>query len=108
MYLCYSTLVDAEDSKKLDRILALCEENNQYIRKVRNTQKTSQMWKAIYWVIIITFAVGGFYFLKPYLNTLTNIYSSIGGEKKEGNSLFQLPDAKTIQGLVDQFKEKQN
>lgn len=99
--------MDAEDSKKLDRILALAEENNEYIKKVRSTQKNTQMFKAIYWVAIITFAVGGFYFLKPYFNTLNNLYSSISGEKKEGTSLFQIPEAKNIQGIIDQITQQQ-
>lgn len=107
IYLCYSSPVDEADSKKLDRILALTEENNEYIKKVRSTQKNAQMFKAIYWVAIITFAVGGFYFLKPYLNTLTSFYSSFGGENKDGTSLFQLPDAKSIQSYIDEFKKQQ-
>ncbi len=107
IYIWYSSPVDEADSKKLDRILALAEENNEYIKKVRSTQKNTQMFKAIYWVAIITFAVGGFYFLKPYFNTLNNLYSSISGEKKEGTSLFQIPEARNIQGIIDQITQQQ-
>ncbi len=94
--------MNPEDSKKLDRILELAEENNAYIRKVRSVQKTSQMFKAIYWVVIITFVLGGFYFVKPYISMLTNVYSKIGGA---GSSALQIPDAKQLQDLVNQLKK---
>ncbi len=101
--------MDSEDKAKLDRVLKLAEENNAYIRKVRSTQKTSQMIKAIYWVVIIVFVLGGFYFLQPYLNTLTSIYTKIGGKStgtSSGTSSFQLPDAKSLQDFVNQIKQQ--
>ena len=98
----YSSLVDEADSKKLDRILALSEENNEYIKKVRSTQKNAQMFKAIYWVVIITFAVGGFYFVKPYINTMMNLYTSTTGKSA---STFSIPDAKQLQDLINQLKQ---
>jgi uncharacterized membrane protein len=94
--------VNPEDSKKLDRILALAEENNAYIRKVRSVQKTSQMFKAIYWVVIITFVLGGFYFIQPYINTLTKFYSGVGSVN---NSFLQGYDTKQLQDIVNQLKK---
>ena len=94
--------MDAEDSKKLDRILALTEENNTYIRKVRSTQKTAQMFKAIYWVAIIVFVLGGFIFVQPYLSALMNLYS---GNTGKTTSSFAVPDATQLQELVKQLKQ---
>lgn len=98
--------MDQEDKKKLDRILELAEENNAYIRRVRSTQKTSQMLKAIYWVIIVLFAVGGFYYIKPYLESVTNLYSNLNGKSGTASSLLNLPDTKQIEGLIKQFQQK--
>jgi len=98
--------MDQEDKKKLDRILELAEENNAYIRRVRSTQKTSQMLKAIYWVIIVLFAVGGFYYIKPYLASLTNLYSSFSGKSGTTNTLLNLPDTKQVESLLKQFKQQ--
>ena len=94
--------MDADDKKKLDRILELAEENNQYIRKVRNSQKTSQMIKAIYWVVVVTFVLGGFYYIQPYIKSLTGIYSATTG--KSAN--FQFSDTAQIQSLLEQFKSQ--
>lgn len=94
--------MNPEDSKKIDRILALAEENNAYVKKLRSVQKTSQMLKAIYWVIIATFVLGGFYFIKPYLDTFTGFYKRVGGAQ---SSALQFPDAKQLQDLVNQLKK---
>ena len=69
--------MDAEDKKKLDRILALAEENNEYVRQVRKGQKTSQMFKAIWWVIGLAVAASAYYSLQPYLGTLSSAYSKV-------------------------------
>ena len=93
--------MDSEYKAKIDRLLKLAEENNDYIRQVRKTQKTAQMWKAIYWVIVITFAVGGFYALKPYISGIANTYSSFTG----GASPFQMTDVKQFQEILNEFKK---
>lgn len=98
--------MDQEDKKKLDRILELAEENNAYIRRVRSTQKTSQMIKAIYWVIIGLFAIGGFYYIKPYLNSMMSLYSSFSGKTGTASTLLNLPDTKQIEGLIKEFQQK--
>ncbi len=92
--------MDTEDRQKLERILKLAEENNEYIRKVRSSQKTSQMIKAIYWVVILVFVLGGFYYVQPYLKTLGSLY-----QKTNGASL-SLPDADQLKELIDQFKQQ--
>ena len=71
--------MDAEDKKKLDRILALAEENNEYVRQVRRGQKTSQMFKAIWWVLGLALAASAYYSLKPYLGTVQDAYSKVQG-----------------------------
>ena len=97
--------MDAEDKKKLDRVLELAEENNKYIRQVRSSQKTSQMIKAIYWVVIIVVALGGFYYVQPYFKSLTSLYSSMSG--KNGGLQFSGSSPAQIQELINQFKSSQ-
>lgn len=66
--------MDPEYKKKINDILFLLEETHTDIKKIRRTQKVSQIFSTIYWVFIIILACGGLYFLQPYLNVL-NIYS---------------------------------
>ena len=106
--------MDPETQRKLDRVLLLTEENNTMLREVRRSQKTAQMMKAIYWVIIIMVTVGSLYFVQPYLGTLTNLYGGLsnnqnaasgdtGAQKPASN--IQIPDVKQLQGLIDQLKK---
>ncbi len=89
--------MDTEDRQKLDRLLKLAEENNDYIRKVRSSQKTSQMIKAIYWVVILVFVLGGFYYIKPYLKTLGSMYDTASGFN------LNVTDAGQLREIIDQF-----
>ncbi len=79
--------MDQELKDKMDKILALVEENNAIIHKVHKSQKTAQMLKAIYWVIVIMVAAGGFYFIQPYLKTLGGLY---GGFDSASSTIQQL------------------
>ncbi len=97
--------MDAEYKEKFDRMLKMTEESHEYIRQIRRTQKTAQMWKAIYWVVIIMFVLGGYYYIKPYLTKVTNLYTTFSGATSGAN--LNLPEVKQLQGLVDQFKNKQ-
>ena len=60
-----------EEHMKLDRSLALAEENNAILRGMRRTQRITAIMHILYWVIIIGVSVGAFYFIQPYLTFLT-------------------------------------
>ena len=103
--------MDPETQRKLDRVLLLTEENNTILREVRRSQKTTQMMKAIYWVIIIMVTVGSLYFVQPYLGTLSSLYGGLKGSQtgdttsQSSASNIQIPDVKQLQGLIDQLKK---
>lgn len=92
--------MDPEDKKKLDRLLELAEENKQYVHQVRRAQKTAQMWKAIYWVIVIAIAASSWYALKPYLGKVSGLYSAA---EKSG---FSTSDVQELQDLYAKYKNQ--
>ena len=67
--------MDIEDKKKINDILVLLKENNVYIKKIRKTQKNSQIFRAIYWVIILGLMISGYYFAQPYFKNVMNLYN---------------------------------
>jgi len=71
--------MEPEDKRKLDRALALAEENNAILRQIRGSQKTAKMFRAIYWVVIIALTVGSYYAAKPYLDTVMGAYANVQG-----------------------------
>ena len=69
------------------------------LHKVRSVQKTAQMFRAIYWVIILGSVLGAFYFVKPYLDSILGLYTGLSGVKDKSGS-FQIPDAKQLQQII--------
>ena len=82
--------MDAEEKKKLENILRLTEETNVYVKKIRRTQKTSQIFKTIYWVLIISAVFGGFYYIQPYINNLVSITAGDFGGIKGASGINSL------------------
>jgi len=71
--------MDPQDKQKLDRAVALSEENNRILKKLLSGMRWARVMTFIYWVIIIGVSIGAFYFLQPYINQLLKTYSSIQG-----------------------------
>jgi hypothetical protein len=49
----------------------------------------------LYWIVIIGTAIGAFYFIQPYIDSLTNIY----GDIREGITGVKAA-ADTVNGIV--------
>lgn len=84
--------MDPESKKLLEETLALAQENNKMLRKVRKVQKWSTFWSSLKIVIVIGIALGLFYFLEPYIDKLADLYNSISGTAqsvKNSSSSFQ-------------------
>lgn len=61
--------------KKLDELLELTTENNRMLHRMRRLQRWSSVMRALYWLVIIGLAFGSFYFVKPYFEQLTKVYT---------------------------------
>ncbi len=69
--------MNPDERQLLERTNKLAEENNKILKSLRTAHRWSAFFNFIYWVVIIGVAVGAFYFLQPYVNTLLKAYSSI-------------------------------
>ena len=67
--------MNPEDRQLLEENLKLSKENNVLLVKLHKIQKWAQITRIFYWLIIIGASVGAFYFLKPYLGNLMNLYT---------------------------------
>ena len=87
------------NEEKLNRILALAEENHKMLRSMHRTQYVSNIFRALYWTLIIASLGGAYYFIKPILSSFTGNSGSISEQMKTLKS--QLPDAKVLQELLN-------
>lgn len=90
--------MDPESKKLLEDTLALAQENNKMLRKIRSVQKWSIFWSWLKIILIIGITLGSFYFLQPYINKITDLYSSISGTAQELNN-----SGNSFQDLLEKF-----
>ena len=87
--------MDQEEKHLLEENLRLSQENNVLLLKIRSVQRWAQITSIFYWFLIIGVSIGAFYFIKPYLGNLLNIYT--GGVSGIGS----------INDVTKNLKEKQ-
>lgn len=75
--------MDPEVKNLLEENLKLSKENNGLLLKLYKIGRWAQITRILYWFIIILVTLGAFYFLKPYLGNLMNVYT--GGVSGIGN-----------------------
>ncbi|MFA5773351.1 MAG: hypothetical protein WC908_01600 [Candidatus Paceibacterota bacterium] len=67
--------MEEETKKLLEENLRLSKENNKILLKLYKIQRWAQITRIFYWFLIIGVSVGAFYFIKPYLGNLLNVYT---------------------------------
>ena len=88
------------NEEKLNEIFKMTEENNKILRSLHRTQYVSNVFRALYWTLIIASLGGAYYFIKPMLTSFTGNAGSIS---EQINSLkTQLPDAKMLQQMLNE------
>ncbi|KKP65706.1 MAG: hypothetical protein UR64_C0020G0009 [Candidatus Nomurabacteria bacterium GW2011_GWE1_35_16] len=72
------------------------------LRKLITFQKWNQIYKIVYWTIIIFSAIGAFYFIKPIMESLMNVYTGGIGVSNVTNfgDLKNLGSNKEIQDML--------
>lgn len=63
-----------EEKELLKRSVALGEENNDILRGMERSMRLSRFMNTLYWLVIIAAAVGGYYFLQPYIDQVKGLY----------------------------------
>jgi len=71
--------MDPESKQLLQNTLALTEENNKLLHKIRGFQRRGTVWQVLKYLLIIGIALGAFYYMDPYLNKIVNLYNSVTG-----------------------------
>ena len=88
--------MDQESKQLLQNTLALAEENNKMLHKIRGVQKRSTFWQVLKLIVIIGIALGSFYYIEPYLNKIMDLYNSVSGMQQQINN-------SPIQDLLEKF-----
>ena len=87
------------NEEKLNEIFRMTEENNHILRSLRRTQYVSNIFRVIYWMVIIASVGGAYYFIKPILASFTGGDGSSFSEQMD-TLKFQLPEARMLQQML--------
>lgn len=72
----------------LRRALELSEENNEMLKGIRRGMRIGMIFKTLYWVFVISIAVGAYYLIQPYVDGVNEMYSNLRNNWNESQSLF--------------------
>jgi hypothetical protein len=98
--------MDPEAKELLKKNLEVEEENNQMLKKMVRNQKLTNIYRVVYWSIIIFSSLGAYYFIQPYLSNLLNVYTGgVSGFNNISDITKNLSDKEQFQNLLDTFKK---
>ena len=80
--------MNPEERKILEETYRLAKENNKSLKKIRRHMTYGTIFRLIYWGVIIGAGIGLFYFLQPYLENLSNVYSGFTDQINTVNGFF--------------------
>ncbi len=92
--------MDDETKKLLADNYALNKENNEMLKKLVLFQKWNQIYKIVYWAIIILSAIGAFYFIKPMLSNLVDVYTGGAGSTNWNDISNTLNNKSQMEDLI--------
>lgn len=101
--------MDPETKQLLRESIEISKDNNEMLKKMVRAQKWTNIYRVVYWSIIIFSSVGAYYFIQPYFSSLINLYS--GGVSNIGNitdiskNLNIKTDKQQFQELLDAFQK---
>ncbi len=64
-------------TSRLDRLTELVEDNSKKLHQLHRSMVMGRIWRVFYWAVIIGLAIGSFYFLQPYIDTVFDAYTQV-------------------------------
>ncbi len=94
--------MEPEIKKLLVESIEISKENNQLLQKLVNAQKRANIYRIVYWGIIILSTFGAYYFIQPLLGNLLNVYTGgVSSGTNVGDIFKNLNDKKQTQDLIN-------
>ena len=98
--------MEQNTSEQLESMLRetrdLTRQNNDLLKKIRRVQKIGQITRMFYWILIIGVTFGAFYFIQPYIKTVTNLYGGNANSISDFES--SLSEVKYFNKFFEQMK----
>ncbi len=97
------------NEEKLNEIFRMTEDNNRILHSLRRQQYYANMFRILYWIIIIASVGGAYFFIKPLIETFSGKTSGFTEIFDQMNSFrSQLPEAKAFKEIFQGASSSQN
>ena len=98
--------MDAETKKLLTESIAVEKENNQMLHKLVSAHKMANVYRVVYWSIIILSTFGAYYLIKPLMGNVLNIYTGgVSGGSNVGDVMKNLSNKQQMEDLLKAFQQ---
>ena len=99
---------DLTNEQKLNEIYKMTEENNEILRTIRRQQYFSNFLKVVYWLVILGFLGGAYYFVRPFISVFTGDSTKVEEKINQFNQMRnQLPETKLINSFFRGMQPKE-
>lgn len=72
--------MDNEAKQIAKEALELSKENNKLLKKLVRHQNIAATMRLLYWLVILGFVAGAYYFIEPYLDDALDLYEGARGQ----------------------------
>ena len=83
-----------QEGDTLQEILELTKENNKILRSLRSAGRWDRFKRTVYLIILAGLAIFGYYYIQPYIETISDAYVQIQGSMQDiqnaGNQIEEL------------------
>lgn len=94
--------MDQQLDERLSAIEKKLDENHAILIRMRRVQRNAGLFRIFYWLVIIGLTAGSFYFIQPYLQQITSVYS--GFQDTQESIKNNIPDVGNLNKLLEQVK----
>lgn len=70
--------MDERDRELLEKTYDLLKENTRMTAKLYRAEKSSRIFRMLYWIFVIGSVLGAYYYIEPYLEKLSTVYTDSG------------------------------
>lgn len=94
------------NQEKLEEVYQVTMENHEILVGLRRQQNISNVFKILYWAVILGILGGAYYFIKPTIDAFSQNKEKFDTVIEQLNSLkAQLPEGKLLNEVLDTLKK---
>jgi hypothetical protein len=96
---------DLTNQEKLEEVYRISLENNHLLHQIQSRARIAVVFRVIYWLAILGALGGSYYYIRPFLESITAGNSRAEGVMQQFEQLrSQFPESKAFQEFFNQLK----